>query len=243
MSITTTYVCHAHACPSVVRANDRAELIPFVFPFRSWHLRPHSHSLSFLRMPFAIPHSLHSHTPPRYCPRSLADTQVKDLFCRYKDASSLDQKSTLVNTSERLPSFRFVPTSQADVETRPGLVIRELALHSEAEEATVYNSLQKFSEKDAEHLRHEHQELEESLKDVDLTKVDAPDFSQSESGGERSPVRSLELTRVVSQNSITPFASSFSTRPRKRLSLVSWRTWPRTCRPRTMPSWRLISSR
>ncbi|GAA5820879.1 hypothetical protein JCM11251_001858 [Rhodosporidiobolus azoricus] len=82
---------------------------------------------------------------------------VKDLYHRYKRASSKDEKSTLVNT-----------------------IIRELAQHSEAEEVTVYNVLeQKGLVKDSKELRDEHEMLEKELYSVDWTKVDAVEFDHA----------------------------------------------------------------
>ncbi|GAA5998810.1 uncharacterized protein JCM10292_005716 [Rhodotorula paludigena] len=79
---------------------------------------------------------------------------VKDLYHRYKTASSNDERATLVNTN-----------------------VRELAVHSEAEEAGPYNTLEeKGLVQESTALRQEHQELEEILWSLDWTKIDNPDF-------------------------------------------------------------------
>ncbi|KAM0793676.1 hypothetical protein ACM66B_001105 [Microbotryomycetes sp. NB124-2] len=79
---------------------------------------------------------------------------IKDLFMRYKNESQRDKKAMIVNT-----------------------LVREIAMHSEAEEATVYRSLAKESEKDADHFRDEHQALEEVLYSLDYTNMDKqPEF-------------------------------------------------------------------
>ncbi|GAA5865575.1 hypothetical protein JCM8547_007654 [Rhodosporidiobolus lusitaniae] len=80
---------------------------------------------------------------------------VKDLYSRYKRATSDEEKSTLVNT-----------------------IIRELATHSEAEEVSVYNVLEsKGLVSDSKVLRDEHEELEKILWSVDWTKVSAEEFA------------------------------------------------------------------
>ncbi|BGP20176.1 hypothetical protein JCM10213_000739 [Rhodosporidiobolus nylandii] len=80
---------------------------------------------------------------------------VKDLYARYKAATSTEEKSTLVNT-----------------------IIHELAMHSEAEEVSVYNVLEaKGLTKESDLLRKEHQELEEVLYSVDWTKVDSAELA------------------------------------------------------------------
>ncbi|GAA6050882.1 hypothetical protein JCM3770_005754 [Rhodotorula araucariae] len=80
---------------------------------------------------------------------------VKDLYHRYKQSTSTEEKSTLVNT-----------------------IIRELAMHSEAEEISVYNDLEKRGlASESKLLRDEHEELEKQLYSVDWTKVDSPDFA------------------------------------------------------------------
>ncbi|KAK4050467.1 hypothetical protein OIV83_003537 [Microbotryomycetes sp. JL201] len=81
---------------------------------------------------------------------------IKDLFKRYKNETDRDKKAMIVNT-----------------------MIREIAIHSEAEEATVYKSLEKESEADANHFRDEHQQLEETLYSLDYTNMDRqPDFDK-----------------------------------------------------------------
>lgn len=52
-------------------------------------------------------------------------------------------------------------------------------MHSEAEEVTVYNTLQKHSEQQAQHFRDEHQALEEILYSIDYTKINDPEFEPS----------------------------------------------------------------
>ncbi|GAA6039163.1 hypothetical protein JCM8097_000444 [Rhodosporidiobolus ruineniae] len=87
--------------------------------------------------------------------RLLVDhNNVKDLYHRYKSASSVEEKSTLVNT-----------------------IIHELAMHSEAEEVSVYNVLeQKGLAKESAEFRDEHEQLEKVLYSVDWTKVDSAEF-------------------------------------------------------------------
>jgi len=77
---------------------------------------------------------------------------IKDLFKMYSEASDYERKSIIVNT-----------------------VIREIAVHSEAEEITVYNSTG-LTEEDSKSLRNEHQELEEILYSLDYTKLSSPEF-------------------------------------------------------------------
>ncbi|GAA5869491.1 hypothetical protein JCM3774_001466 [Rhodotorula dairenensis] len=80
---------------------------------------------------------------------------VKDLYHRYKAASGKDERATLVNT-----------------------IIREIALHSEAEEIGVYNVLEsKGFAKESKEFRDEHEQLEKVLYSVDWTKIDDPDFA------------------------------------------------------------------
>jgi len=74
---------------------------------------------------------------------------IKDLWARYKSATSEDEKGIIRNT-----------------------MIREIAVHSEAEEVTVYNNVDHDVGKDAgKHLRDEHQALEEVLYSVDMGSV------------------------------------------------------------------------
>ncbi|GAA5946130.1 hypothetical protein JCM3775_004156 [Rhodotorula graminis] len=81
--------------------------------------------------------------------------QVKDLYQRYRQSTSKDEKATLVNT-----------------------IIRELAVHSEAEEVSVYNELEKRGlASESKLLRDEHEELEKQLYSVDWTKVDSDEFA------------------------------------------------------------------
>lgn len=90
-----------------------------------------------------------------YSEVTLDHNNVKDLYTRYKSASSNEEKSTLVNT-----------------------IIRELATHSEAEEVSVYNVLeQKGLIKEGKELRDEHEQLEKVLYSVDWTKVDSSEFA------------------------------------------------------------------
>lgn len=82
---------------------------------------------------------------------------VRDLIKRYKQCTDHDDKSTLINT-----------------------IVRELAVHSEAEEVSVYNVVDaKEGDQAGKHLRDEHQALEEILYSLDYTKVDSPGFEQS----------------------------------------------------------------
>ncbi|BGP58267.1 hypothetical protein JCM8202v2_005928 [Rhodotorula sphaerocarpa] len=79
---------------------------------------------------------------------------VKDLYHQYKSATNKDERATLVNT-----------------------IIRELALHSEAEEVGVYNVLEeKGFSKESAAFRNEHEQLEKVLWSVDWTKTDDPEF-------------------------------------------------------------------
>jgi hypothetical protein len=59
-------------------------------------------------------------------------------------------------------------------------VIHELAVHSEAEEVSVYNVLEaKGLTTDSKVLRDEHEELEKVLWSADWTKVTDPEFDGS----------------------------------------------------------------
>ncbi|GAA5972836.1 hypothetical protein JCM11641_003964 [Rhodosporidiobolus odoratus] len=112
---------------------------------------------------------------------TLDHNNVKDLYTRYKSASSNEEKSTLVKLVRSTSSasldaifltFAFCPF--------PALakVIRELATHSEAEEVSVYNVLeQKGLIKEGKELRDEHEQLEKVLYSVDWTKVDSSEFA------------------------------------------------------------------
>lgn len=61
-------------------------------------------------------------------------------------------------------------------------VIREIALHSEAEEVGVYNVLEeKGFGKESAAFRDEHEQLEKVLWSVDWTKIDDPEFQPSKS--------------------------------------------------------------
>ncbi|KAK4052902.1 hypothetical protein OIO90_004178 [Microbotryomycetes sp. JL221] len=80
---------------------------------------------------------------------------IKYLFVEYKKQSKTDDdiRAKIVNT-----------------------LIREIAIHSEAEEATVYRSLAKQDQSIADHFRQEHQELEQVLYSLDYTKISDPEF-------------------------------------------------------------------
>ncbi|BGP35446.1 hypothetical protein JCM10296v2_007284 [Rhodotorula toruloides] len=79
---------------------------------------------------------------------------VKQLFHMYKKATSKEEKGTLVNT-----------------------IIREIAVHSEAEEVSVYNDLESRGlAGESKELRDEHEQLEKVLYSVDWTKVDSSEF-------------------------------------------------------------------
>lgn len=111
---------------------------------------------------------------------------VKDLYHQYKAASDKDQRATLVNTSASSPQFCLFSTYElfsmrkADSLVAPK-VIREIALHSEAEEVGVYNVLeQKGFAKESKEFRDEHEQLEKVLYSVDWTKMDDPEFGPSE---------------------------------------------------------------
>lgn len=91
---------------------------------------------------------------PSRCPPL---SQIKDLFTEYRKTTDISRKAVLANT-----------------------IIREIAVHSEAEEITVYNALGKQDDKSSQHFRDEHQALEELLYSLDYTKTSDPEFDPSE---------------------------------------------------------------
>jgi len=80
----------------------------------------------------------------------LDHNNVRDLYQRYVETSDVAQKQAIANT-----------------------IVRELAVHGEAEEVSVYKRLDEEDLKGiADTARHEHQELEEALYEFDKTSID-----------------------------------------------------------------------
>ncbi|PVG04855.1 hypothetical protein CPB86DRAFT_778170 [Serendipita vermifera] len=83
----------------------------------------------------------------------LDHNNVRDLYMRYVKETDRENKRALANT-----------------------IIRELAVHGEAEEVSVYRRMDEEHMKEiAENSRHEHQELEEALYEFDQTSFDDPE--------------------------------------------------------------------
>ncbi|KAI9067110.1 hypothetical protein FKP32DRAFT_1588925 [Trametes sanguinea] len=80
---------------------------------------------------------------------------VRDLFDRFKAATDLKEKAILANT-----------------------LVREMAIHGDAEEISVYNDYSVLGLGDtAAHNKEEHAEIKRLVYDADTTSVDKPEFS------------------------------------------------------------------
>ncbi|KAJ8083349.1 hypothetical protein PM082_009221 [Marasmius tenuissimus] len=81
---------------------------------------------------------------------------VRDLFERFKLATSKDEKGIIANT-----------------------LIREMAVHSDSEEISVYNDLGKYGLEDtASHNREEHAEVKKLVYAADDASIDQADYDQ-----------------------------------------------------------------
>ncbi|KAI0333538.1 hypothetical protein GY45DRAFT_1344001 [Cubamyces sp. BRFM 1775] len=79
---------------------------------------------------------------------------VRDLFERYKATTDLNQKTTIANT-----------------------LIREMAIHGDAEEVSVYNDYSGLGLGDtAAHNKQEHADIKKLVYDADATRMTKPDY-------------------------------------------------------------------
>ncbi|KAI0334958.1 hypothetical protein GY45DRAFT_1241404 [Cubamyces sp. BRFM 1775] len=79
---------------------------------------------------------------------------VRDLFDRFKAATDLKEKAILANT-----------------------LVREMAIHGDAEEVSVYNDYSALGLGDtAAHNKEEHAEIKRLVLDADKTSVDKPEY-------------------------------------------------------------------
>jgi hypothetical protein len=79
---------------------------------------------------------------------------VRDLFSRYKSATEAEQKKALANT-----------------------LIREMAIHSDAEEISVYNEYPRLGLGDtAEHNKEEHAEVKKLVYEADTKSYESADY-------------------------------------------------------------------
>ncbi|KAG7091423.1 hypothetical protein E1B28_010460 [Marasmius oreades] len=82
---------------------------------------------------------------------------VRDLFERFKAATTKDEKGIIANT-----------------------LIREMAVHSDAEEVTLYNHFEKFGMGDtAHHNKEEHAEVKKLVYEADSASLDDPNYDQT----------------------------------------------------------------
>ncbi|KAI0775648.1 hypothetical protein BD413DRAFT_652053 [Trametes elegans] len=80
---------------------------------------------------------------------------VRDLFARFKAATDLKEKATLANT-----------------------LVREMSIHGDAEDLSVYNDYSALGLGDtAAHNKEEHAEIKRLVLAADKTSVDKPEFS------------------------------------------------------------------
>ncbi|KAI0082151.1 hypothetical protein K474DRAFT_1681502 [Panus rudis PR-1116 ss-1] len=81
---------------------------------------------------------------------------VRDLFDRFKASSDLDEKKAIANT-----------------------LIREMAVHSDAEEVSVYNHFKEFGLGDtADHNKEEHAEVKKLVYEADSARTSRADYDQ-----------------------------------------------------------------
>lgn len=82
---------------------------------------------------------------------------VRDLFQRYKSATDPKQKKAIANT-----------------------LIREMAVHGDAEELSIYKEYARFGlAGEAEHNKEEHAEVKRAVYEADTKNFESPDYDQT----------------------------------------------------------------